>query len=430
LCDQANQQKFVVNENLFMNNTLLRISLALWLIGLAACNVQPPPAWPARCNAAPPFEETAQRLAHCLNARATARDALNLLVHWQRATPRTVPEEHGAVLAANLLPAAGDELVAVFYPDLGAARIWNPRGALVVLQHVGGMWRVAFDASAIKIETPQGAPWTNWIYSPQGTDDLTGDGLDDLHVQMSWSNGTHGWLDFHAVLAATPNGSTLRVIALQDNTHERAKFEVIEDADQRKLQSVHALGESGRAWLTRTLAYNGNVLTVTHEIMDPPLAMIEALHKLNTPNLTKDSDVVREAAAIVMPVFSYSAGEPMRHPEELVLAEVGLLKLEQIARRSGENTDPNKNSDPNSRVFQEYMTSAARRTFADVGVQPAAKHMFVLFGQVWAETQDFANACTAIAEYAEQHRAATLLRYAQAGRGALHFEVGTSLCVR
>jgi hypothetical protein len=139
----------------------------------------------SRCTGRPSFEETATALAGCLPAQATPADAFRLLTAWER-----VDDEWGGITQADVLPGGGSELVVRYHADLEEVS-WNPQGKFVVWQPRDGGWRVAFelDGAKLGIKDVNGAPWTNWSYHILDTEDLTGDGLDDVVAELRYSNG-------------------------------------------------------------------------------------------------------------------------------------------------------------------------------------------------------------------------------------------------
>jgi hypothetical protein len=276
---------------------LLRVASIAALTLLTACAASAPLSPPQdRCAGRASFEETAAVLAACLPAGASASDASRMLATWQR-----TDGEWGGVTEADVLPGGGPELLANFHADLKEAA-WNPQGKFVVLQALGpgsrsaegGAWRVAFelDAGRLGIRDVNGAPWTNWSYHILDTADLTGDGLDDVVMELRYSNGMHVVFRYLALLTAqpaekssgiggpTPNaigeaGSpTMRVAYLEDTVRTRPAYHLVERGNHTVLESTISVRE--KSAITRTLAFNGSAFEVAGEEINPTASTVSA----------------------------------------------------------------------------------------------------------------------------------------------------------
>ena len=235
---------------------------------LTACRPIPLTA----CDAAPALAATASVLAACLAPEATPADAERLLHAWKR-----VGGEWGGVAQADVLPAAGQELLVRFHADLSQVS-WNPQGQFVVLAHDRAAWRVVFDAASLRLTTPQGETWSNWRYQAPIIADLTGDGLDDLLVELIYSNGLHVGLRHLALLTAhdAGPGESLRLAFSADTTLTRPTVRLTPGRGRQDLEMIIA-GPTQTPAITRTLSFDGASLTFAAETINPAASSAAAV---------------------------------------------------------------------------------------------------------------------------------------------------------
>ena len=233
---------------------------AIGLALLAACHPTPR----NRCAEQPSFEQTAHALETCLSAEVSTADIEHTLLAWERIGP-----EWGGVSQADLLAGGGPEVITRYHADLQSA-MWNPHGKLIALQRDGRQWRVAFDASSLKIRTRTGAVWDNWRYDILDVADATGDGLDELLVDLLYSNGLHAVLRYHAVLTAHPREgrSELRAAFLEETTTTRPAFAFVDRNGQTALQRVVS-NLQDHELITRTYGFNADAFELAEEEINP-----------------------------------------------------------------------------------------------------------------------------------------------------------------
>ena len=242
--------------------------LLLFIPLLTSCRSAPPIA----CDIAPALADTASVLAACLAPEATPIDAERLLRAWAR-----VGAEWGGVTQADVLPAPGQELLVRFHADLSQV-IWNPQGQFVVLAHAENRWRPMFDAINLKLTTPQGERWSNWRYQAPIVADLTGDGLDDILIELIYSNGLHVGLNHLLLLTAHGAGplESLRLAFSADTTLTRPTVRLAPGARRQDLQMVIA-GPTHTPTITRTLSFGGASLTRVAETINPTASSTAAV---------------------------------------------------------------------------------------------------------------------------------------------------------
>lgn len=235
---------------------------------LTACR----PAPLAACDVAPALADTASALAACLAPEATPADAERLLRAWAR-----IGGEWGGVTQADVLSAPGQELLLRFHADLSQV-IWNPQGQFVVLAHDGAAWRVVFDAASLRLTTPQGETWRNWRYPAPIAADLTGDELDDLLIELVYSNGLHAGLNHLALLTAqgAGPGESLRLAFSADTTLTRPTVRLAPGPGRQDLEMIIA-GPMHTLAITRTLSFDGATLTLAAETINPAASSTAAV---------------------------------------------------------------------------------------------------------------------------------------------------------
>lgn len=237
---------------------------------------------PVSCSKEPSFEQTTRWLTDCLGATASAEDIERMLVAWGRiAQGRNT--DWGGVSQAYLLPDGKPQLVIRYYPDsvISKNAYWDPQGKLVVMQRDAQHWRVVFDASTLKIERADGAiePHT-WKYGLLSTGDVTGDGLDDLLVELLYSNGTHLTVRYITVLTTHPDRdrSELHVAFLQkaNSAGPMDHYRFVEAEGTPVLQSVVSLRSNDEIAITRTFSFEGDSFTLARQAIDPRLCRSQA----------------------------------------------------------------------------------------------------------------------------------------------------------
>ena len=224
------------------------------------------------CSEPPSFEQTAQWLTTCLSVTASAEDVEQKLIAWGRI--RHAPDlDWGGVSPAQLLPDGTQQLIVRYYPNTNT--FWDPQGKLLVLQRDTQHWRVAFDASAIKIENA-----ATWMYNLLSIGDVTGDGLDDLLVELYYSNSTHLMRRYIAVLTAHPAGdrSGLRAAYLQpaNSADPIDRYRFVDATGTPVFQSILTLNPNNDIAITRTYSFDGASFALAHEDIDPKLCRLTA----------------------------------------------------------------------------------------------------------------------------------------------------------
>ena len=229
------------------------------------------------CSEKPSFEQTTPWLTACLSATASAEDVERMLVAWGRIRHDS-NLDWGGVSPVHLLPDGNLQFVIRYYPDSAVLKnaYWDPQGKLVVLQRDTQHWRVAFDASTLKVERADGTaePYT-WMYNLLSTRDVTGDGLDDLLVELHYSNGTHLWLRYITVLTAHPSHdhSELQVAFLQkaNSVAPIDNYRFVGAEGTPVFQSVVRLDYNDEIAITRTFSFEGDSFALAKEDIDPKL---------------------------------------------------------------------------------------------------------------------------------------------------------------
>jgi hypothetical protein len=233
------------------------------------------------CAGKPAFEDTAAWLATCLRASAQAEDVERILTAQGRIGP-----DWGGVSRADVLPGGGQELIVRYHADLKNV-IWNPQGKLIVLQQGAHGWRVAYDpgtapglrASDLGIRSSDGTPWDNWSYRILQTGDVTGDGLDDLLVDLLYSNGLHAVMEYCVLLTAHPGDgdARLRSVFMERTNLTRPVYRFVGAGAKKVIQAVisvtacPACGTEARGHdaITRTLSFTGDTFELVSEAIDP-----------------------------------------------------------------------------------------------------------------------------------------------------------------
>ena len=388
----------------------MRWILFCLVLVFCSCNASSQPS--LECVAPPREQAVPQGLAKCLAAQASAKDARHLLEKWNFIQPES-STAWGSVQAIDVLPNPGDEIVVVYYPTLSEVN-WNPNGKLIVFAHAPdtGLWQPVFDATDLEIaKTSDDSLWHNWSYWPILSQDITGDGKTDLLFKAEYYNGHHTVFQHIVALSAqgtgTGVGQTLQQVLNIDNLAEQANFHVIGNGKSVQLQSVYAIGLSSH--MTRTFVFDGTALRQTAENLDPPYAVLQLIQTLHRKPVQPSSSEVQQAYALVANAWSHSTGQPMLHPDEQILAEVLLLQLEQVALLNHENDDPNKNPDPQSDLYQQYMRGATRRMWNDAlkAAQrtPRAGELYTIIRAAWQpQTQGHLKlVCNAVQHFASEH---------------------------
>jgi hypothetical protein len=237
---------------------LLPLLVACWTDGAASC-------WQS-----PPLERTASALAACLPTGASPRDAERLLSAWTRIQPGW-----GGAGLTDVLPGAGPELIIRYHADLDQA-IWNPQGRLAVLQRSGAGWQVAWDGT-VRLDQAGREGWDNWRYTVLDTADATGDGLDDLLLELVYSDGLHVGFTHIAVLTSQAAGDQagLRVAFQADMTYLQPAASFVATGGGLALRLV-AHDRAGHAILTRTYAYRDDTFALARTTIAPAYSTVSA----------------------------------------------------------------------------------------------------------------------------------------------------------
>jgi hypothetical protein len=92
-----------------------------------------------------------------------------------------------------------------------------------------------FDASDIEVEN-----WDNWRYDILQATDATGDGLDDLLVELVFSNGLRSVRSYVVLFTAHQNDGpfALRVVLLEETTFTRATCRFVGTGQCQAVQCV------------------------------------------------------------------------------------------------------------------------------------------------------------------------------------------------
>jgi hypothetical protein len=248
------------NQNTHVRARHLALVLGIGLLaGFIILTRQPSPPR-LSCPEKPPFEQTTQALGACLDANASTEDVERLLRAWGRIAPGW-----GGVSQADVLPGQGQEIIVRYHADLENVT-WDPQGRLFVMQRDAKRWRAVFDASDVKVTN-----WDNWRYDILQIADATGDGLDDLLVELVYSNGLHSARSYVILLIAHPNDGplALRAALVQETTLTRPTCGFV-SADQRQaIQCVVPLYASQTTAITRTFAFDGHAFTLAGEALKP-----------------------------------------------------------------------------------------------------------------------------------------------------------------
>jgi hypothetical protein len=229
------------------------------------------------CSEKPSFEQTTLWLTACLSATASAEDVEQMLVAWGRIRHAS-NADWGGVSPAHLLPDGNPQLVIRYYPEsvVSKGAYWDPQGKLLVMQRDAQHWRVAFDDATLKVERADGtAESYTWQYNLLSTGDVTDDKLDDLLVELFYSNGTHLWQRYILVLTAHPNHdhAELHAAFLQKANTVRPNdlYRFVEIEGTPVLQSIAWLDSRDQIAITRTFSFEGGSFTLAKQVIDPQL---------------------------------------------------------------------------------------------------------------------------------------------------------------
>jgi hypothetical protein len=230
------------------------------------------------CSEKPAFEQTVHWLTTCLDATASAEDVERMLVEWGRIRHAS-DLDWGGVSEAHLLPDGNPQLIIRYYPNTHT--YWDPQGKLIVLQRDGQHWRVVFDASSLKVDQTASATEPNtWMYNLLSAEDATGDGLDDLLVELNYSNGTHLTRRYVTVLTAHParDRSELRVAFLQqaNSVDPIDHYDFVNTAGAPLFQAIVRPEFNSGIAITRTYSFEGDSFTLAKENIDPKLCRLTA----------------------------------------------------------------------------------------------------------------------------------------------------------
>ncbi len=253
--------------------------LSLLAILMSCVEPAPVPTPAFRCDAqtAPPVEQTAAALAACLTADTAPADgyaarAGHLLTAWGR-----MNSQWGGVWQAHLLPGDGMQLLVAYHADLQTAA-WNPQGRFAVLSLPGDTWQVIydFDGTRLGIKKVDGSPWDNWSYRLRQAGDITEDGLDDVLVTLTFSDGLHTGFEYEALLTCHANAGVqgLHVIYLERTDGTMADVQMLLDRQPPLLRSVIRVGN--KEAITRTLAFDGTAMRPASLEIDPALHTVSA----------------------------------------------------------------------------------------------------------------------------------------------------------
>jgi hypothetical protein len=388
------------------------------------------------CTERPSFEQTANALATCMGTSATAGDFESVLLAWERIETRPPQpwERWGGVTEADVLPGGGKEIMISYHADLNKVK-WDPQGKLVILQRDGERWRIAFDASEIKLtRTNRGSGsddegrytvWDNWAYRVAEATDVTGDGLDDLWIELSYSNMTHVFLDYVMLLTAQSNGGSpnIRVAFLEDTSVTHPTFRFASVGNRHELQSVHLAGVLGANAVTRTFSFENGAFVLSNQVLDPPRDAIQLLQELDAGSAITTSTVISKAYGALGAAFQYTPGKRPAMRDELVILDVVNLKLIQIAAVRGQDLNDLSFGSGTflHNTFRDYVIKTnGTAIFSDLGS---------IFVHVWLATKDYAQACETIARFADENPDRTLVTL----RGASHHAIdytGQGLCIK
>ena len=386
------------------------------------------------CTEKPSFEQTANALATCMGTSATAGDFESVLLAWERIETRPSQpwERWGGVTEADVLPGGGREIVISYHADLNKVK-WDPRGKLVILQHDGPRWRIVFDAAEIKLvrtipdsdDEWRYSVWDNWAYHVAEATDVTGDGLDDLWVELSYSNMTHAFLNYVMLLTAHSDSSipNIRAAFLEDTsvTHPTFRFESF--GNRHELQSVHLAGVLGGSAVTRTFSFENGAFVLADQVFAPPKDAIQLLQELDADPAITSSTVISKAYGALGAAFQYTPGKRPAMRDELVVLDVVNLKLIQVAAVRGQDLNDLSFGSGTflHNSFRDYVIKTnGAAVFSDLGS---------VFVNVWLATKDYGKACEAIARLADENPSRTL----ELLRGASHRAIdytGHGLCIK
>lgn len=243
----------------------ISVIVAVVLAGSVAVQLFISPSDPA-CSEKPAFESITDWLTRCLSPNASPAEVEALFTQWGYIAP-----EWGGVSSAHLLPGWDRELVIRYHPDTSITenKYWDPQGKLVVMQWQVRQWQTLFDAPFIINRTTLDGlkAWENWNYHILETGDLTGDGVDDLLVELKWTNGTHTSLRYLNLLTAHPPSSKLHTIFVEDATFTNPTYHRVALENRPALQSVIKVHSQDA--ITRTLLFDGTKFTQAKETIDP-----------------------------------------------------------------------------------------------------------------------------------------------------------------
>jgi hypothetical protein len=239
-------------------------------IGLLACVIiltRQPSSPKLACPEKPSFEQTTEALRACLDANASTEDVERLLQAWGRMAP-----DWGGVSQANVLPGRGQEIIIRYHADLESVK-WDPQGKLIVMQRDAKHWRAVFDASDIEVEN-----WDNWRYDIIQATDATGDGLDDLLVELVHSNGMRTVRSYVILLTAHQNDGpfALRVALLEETTLTHPSLNFVGTGQRKTIRVVVPMYASQTAAITRTFSFDGDSFTLVGEVINPEASTTSA----------------------------------------------------------------------------------------------------------------------------------------------------------
>jgi hypothetical protein len=149
------------------------------------------------CSDVPSLEKTIDQLTACLHTDASIEEIEHTLYKWDRRD-----REWGGVSEADVAPGGGREIIIRYYPERIA--LYTVQARFAVLQRGSGQWQVLFD-DTIAINDN-----TQWHSEIIGIEDATGDGYDDILMELTYASRYTGY-DYGVLLTAHPNGSEFRI---------------------------------------------------------------------------------------------------------------------------------------------------------------------------------------------------------------------------
>lgn len=352
-----------------------------------------------QCPAYAAFEETVAVLDRCMESLHNANDINAVLRQWGRDG-----WNGGGATEIDMLPGGGKERLVIFYPD-----VQGPQGRLVIFQQTP-FWHVVYDAASIDFLGEGMNPhtnWTDWEYTVLAINHDTNSGLDDVLIGTSFTtiHRTFGY-----VVILTGRSQTPSVVIHVAFSEEKNQISGTYRFDQGNLVITRTIGVLGRNVDERRFTFDGNVYSLTGEVIDPPTAAIQLAQDIAIR--PSDPEVLGRASSLLM---SSASSLPINYPDETVILDLVKFKIFQRWLLY----PPSPTAPDTVRVLYDHDDLFSPDSFE--------AELATIFKDTWDTTHDSQRACQVMAAFADSHPSKGLDLIRRASRGILNLK-GTDLC--